>query len=222
MPDDRRLDLSSTRRATQLSQRGNASVRDPTGEDQVEVAEIGRQVQGKPMTRDPAGNAHANRRQLLRADPCACQSVDSSSHDAAVARDADQHLFEVAHIPVHVATIRFEIQNRIPDDLSRTVVRDITAAPRLVDFDTSRGKGLRRDENVRTPPISPNAKCQYRRVLDQKQQVVDLIGAPLLDERTLQSQRVDVGDNAKLTDFEESQACEGSQFSSACFNSDMN
>ena len=41
---------------------------------------------------------------------------------------SDQRLLDVAHVPMDVAPIGTEIENRIPDELARAVVRHVAAA----------------------------------------------------------------------------------------------
>jgi hypothetical protein len=55
---------------------------------------------------------------------------------------------------------------------------------------------------VHATAISTDAQRQYRWVLDEQQQIVDLPRLALDNERTLQRKRVGVGNQAKPADFE--------------------
>src|SRR5258708_30739031 len=84
-------------------ERGEATVGDAGGDDQAEVVEVGRYVERKAMTRNPAGDAHTDGRQFLLPDPDSGQSIDTMRADAVIARRAHQDVFEIAHVAVHVA-----------------------------------------------------------------------------------------------------------------------
>ena len=57
-------------------------------------------------------------------------------------------------------------------------------------------------QNVRATAISADAQRQHRWVLDEQQQIVHPPGLALGDERTLQRQRIGVGNQAKTADIE--------------------
>ena len=75
-----RSSTSSTldRPAEQTLEGGDAAVRDAARHDQVEVRQIRRHVERKPVTRDPPRNANANRGELFAAHPDAGQPVHAS------------------------------------------------------------------------------------------------------------------------------------------------
>jgi hypothetical protein len=102
---------------------------------------------------------------------------------------------------MHVAAIRFQVDDRIADDLTRTVIRDVAAAPRFVNVDAARGQRLAGGENVRSAAVAANAERQHVRMFDEEKKVVDATGAAILDEHTLQRQRVGVRHQPEPANF---------------------
>jgi hypothetical protein len=95
---------------------------------------------------------------------------------------------------VHVAAIRLQIDDRIADDLSWTVVGDVAAAAGLVHGDAARRERIGRRQDVGAAPVAADAKREHVRMLDEQQLIVDLILAPLVDKRSLQLERLGVRD----------------------------
>ena len=89
-------------------------------------------------------------------------------------------------------SVRLQVDDRIADDLPGTVIRDVAAASRLVDFDTSTREHLVRRENVRASTVSPNAEGQDVGMFDEEQHVADAARAAILDERSLERERFTV------------------------------
>src|SRR5262245_22032377 len=133
------FDIRGIDRATQQSRdRRDTALGNTARHDQIEVVEIGRDVQREPVARNPSGDADADRRKLVAADPDAGESFDAPGVDAVVARWTNQYLFEVADVAVDVAAIRPEIHDGIADDLPGSVVGDVAAASGLVHLDAAR------------------------------------------------------------------------------------
>ena len=63
--------------------------------------------------------------------------------DARLGECYDERLLYLAQIPVQVATVSLQIEDRIADELSGTVERDVATAFDFVDLDTARPKALR-------------------------------------------------------------------------------
>jgi hypothetical protein len=58
------------------------------------------------------------------------------------------------------------------------------------DADVPRGELLVSGQDVRPPAISAHAERQHGRMLDEQQQVLDRARLPLVDEPSLQGERV--------------------------------
>ena len=94
---------------------------------------------------------------------------------------------------MHIAPIGTEVENRIAHHLSRSVVGDISAAPRLVNLDAAGCQDVGAGPDVRSSAVPLHAERQDMRMLDEQQDVVSPTGPPLLDELTLERQGVGVG-----------------------------
>src|SRR5207249_2197035 len=144
----------------------HTAIRNSAGNDEVEVIEIGGDVEGKSVAGDPAGKPHADGRQLFPTYPDAGQSWNPFSLDSEIGRCPNQHILQIAHVTVHVTAIGLQIENRIADDLTRTVIRDVAAAPGLMDFDASRRQHLGAGHYVRTAAVAAHTECNDMRVLE--------------------------------------------------------
>jgi hypothetical protein len=86
------------------------------------------------MRSHPPADVHANRRQLffgvLAPHPNSCFSGDALRGNSKFRRGANHCFFEHAHIPNYVAPDRAQIQNRIPHNLSRPMIRNVATAIR--------------------------------------------------------------------------------------------
>ena len=100
-----------------------------------------------------------------------------------------------------VTPIWTQIQYRIPDDLPRSVIRDITASPGLGYLDAELCETTPVGNDVRAPAVSTNAERDHRRMLEQQQGVWNPTRSTLLDERLLQRQRFGVRNNAEPANF---------------------
>jgi hypothetical protein len=95
---------------------------------------------------------------------------------------------------MHIASIGLEIDDRISDQLAGTMVRDVAAAAGLVNLDAARGKEIGRRQDVRPAAVAADAEREDVRMLEENQQIADAPRLPLLDERSLERKRVEVGD----------------------------
>ncbi len=115
--------------------RSDAFVGYATRDDHFEIAEIGVHVQREPMAGDPTRDPHADCPDLLVADPNSRQAGDSRSGDAELRDRSNQHFFDVAHVAVNIAAVRFEVDDRVADKLAGPVIGHVAAAARFVNFD---------------------------------------------------------------------------------------
>ena len=87
---------------------------------------------------------------------------------------------------MHVASIRTQIDDWVPDDLPRAVIRHIAAATGLVNSDAKRREPIAGRDDVGAPAVALHAKRNHRWVLQQQEQIGDALGSPLFDEMPLQ------------------------------------
>ena len=135
--------------------------------------------------------------ELLAAHPQAGQPLHAGRVNAVVGGRTHQHLLEVAHVAVHVASIRVQVDDGIADDLSGAVVGDVAAAAVFEHVDAACRERVRRRENVRASAVAAHAERQDVRMLDEEEQIADAPRAPVVHERALQRQRIGIRDQAK-------------------------
>jgi hypothetical protein len=82
-----------------------------------------------------------------------------------------------------------EIENRVPDDLARAVIRDIAATPRLEHVYAQRREPLRSRNDVASCAPVPDADGEHVWVFEHDERVRNGSCPALLDQLTLQFQR---------------------------------
>ena len=102
---------------------------------------------------------------------------------------------------MHIAPIGAQIHDWITNNLSGAVVCDVAATTGLVHLDATRGEQLRRRNQMRPRDRSLRAERDDVWVLEEKKQIRNAAGAPLLDERALHLICRRVRDDAKAADF---------------------
>jgi hypothetical protein len=119
---------------------------DAAGNDPLEVAQVGLEVDAQPMEADPAAQAHADGGDLVLAQrPVGVRRPVGAGHpDADAARAAlpphaelgqgvDDPVLEGADEPAHVPAAAVQVQHDVGHALPRPVIGVLPAAPRLVD-----------------------------------------------------------------------------------------
>jgi hypothetical protein len=102
---------------------------------------------------------------------------------------------------MNVAAIGFQIENRVSHNLARPVIRDITAASRLVHSDAEFSQACVSGHNVGAAAVAFDTECDDSWMLQEQQQIRDVSRAALLDEAPLHDKRFVVGNNTKAADF---------------------
>ena len=128
-------------------------------------------------------------------------SPASARRNAEPGHRTDQHLFQIANVTVNVAAIRAEVDDRVADELTGTVIRDIPAASCLdylhAFFFQCRG----RRHDVRAIVARLYAERDDWGVFEQEQLIGNRVRLPLLDEALLQIDAFSVGNRSKPADF---------------------
>ncbi len=86
---------------------------------------------------------------------------------------------------MHVLSIRPEVEERIDDELSWAVVRDVAAASGLYDVDAAGGQRLRRRDDVRPRLGKLHAERDDVRMFEQEKRVGNAIGPAVFNEGPL-------------------------------------
>lgn len=145
---------------------GDGAASQAAGDDELEVGEVGGDVEGEAVGGDPLADADAHGgdlggRAIGGFDP------DASGFGVAVALDAvgvegvDDGLFEEAHVAVEAKGLAgvcvgeaFEVEDGVGDDLARAVVGDVAAAVGLVELDALGGEAVGVGEDVACGPLA--------------------------------------------------------------------
>ncbi len=80
---------------------------------------------------------NADRGDLAVLNPDACVAGHSTGGNSITGQRADEHIFQAAKIPVQIAFVAIEVDNRVPDELTGAVVRDVTASLDLMHLHTA-------------------------------------------------------------------------------------
>src|SRR5688500_18165402 len=154
------------------------------------------------MARYPARDAHTDRTYLFGTNPCARAPCHPAGLDTEVAAGPEHDIFQIAHVLVHVTAIGMEIEDRIANELTGTMIGDVAAPPGLMKFDVPRREQLRRRDQMRTCGVRFDAERDDMRMFEQKEEVGDTAGATFLDERSLHVARDRIRNHAQPPDFQ--------------------
>ncbi len=102
-----------------------------------------------------------------------------------------------------IAAIGIEIDDRIADELAGAVVGHIAAASCLEHFDAELGEPLWRRHDI-AAAVFLHTNGDDVRVLEEKQRVGNALGLAILDQNTLQLERVRVRHDTEPSDLERS------------------
>src|SRR6202034_4790530 len=110
-------------------QRRDAFAADAARHDEVEAAEIDRDIVREAVRSDPTAQMHAEGAQFLFAarsvEPRAALAVDSLGREAEIGGRADCRFLKWRDVPAYVAPVLGQVQDRIADDLAWPVVSDV-------------------------------------------------------------------------------------------------
>ena len=194
-------------------QRRYRPVGDAAGDDPVEVAQVGGDVQGEAVRGDALGDVDADGGDLLLANaaarqcPDAGEFADALGRDAEVAAGADEGLFhqadEVDGTEVRATfagKVAAQVEDGVADELAGAVVGDVAAAVDLVELDAAAGEQFVGGEDVGAGGVA--AEGENGRMLEQKERVADGAGLARGDDLGLDAQAFGVGDAAELEEMD--------------------
>jgi hypothetical protein len=185
---------------------GGFAVGDATGNDEVEVAEVGGDVVGKAVGGDPATDVDADGGEFFfgdvarRLDPDAGFAGDAVGGDTEISGGADHGLFEGADVPVDVATDGIEIEDRIADDLAGAVIRYVAAAVGFAEFDIFLAEDVFGGEEIFLAGVA--AEGEDVGMLAEEEDVVDGAGFARGDDALLEGVGIGPGEEAEVGDEE--------------------
>jgi hypothetical protein len=176
------------------------AIGDAARDDEIEIAEIGRDIVSETVGGDPAADVDADGSEFFflgsGLDPNAGFARDAVSGDAEIGGGPDHGFFEGAHVPAYVTLDFVEIEDGITDDLAWTMVGYVPAAIGGVEFDISLTENVFGSEEIRTVGVA--AEGNNVSMLAEEENVVDRIGFSGGDEVLLKGVGVGIGDEAKV------------------------
>ena len=118
------------------------------------------------MRRDPLRDVHPDRRNLLFKDAAASHRPDAGAfedtlrHNAKITTDTNQHFFEQTYIidwpkmrSLLAGKIAAQIDDRIPNQLTRPVIRNVSPAIDLMQLNAALRKEFIRGNDIRPPRV---------------------------------------------------------------------
>src|SRR6185312_155465 len=136
----RGVDVRHQYQMPQIFKARHAAVGNPAWYDPIEMAEVGRHIEGDPVRRHPLADPDADCRNLAFAadpaglpDPYADPSVADLPIDVEGRQRVDDPALEPLHQATDVAATRLEVEHQIRHPLPWPVIGVLTAAFGLVD-----------------------------------------------------------------------------------------
>ncbi len=122
--------------AEELAEGGDGFVGDTAGDDESEVAHVGCDVERQAVEGDPFMDADADGGHFGAVHPDAGKSFHALALKTVFSEYADNHFFEGAQIPSDGTPPLVEIEDGIGHELSGAVIRNVSPAIHLDDFDS--------------------------------------------------------------------------------------
>ncbi len=104
---------------------------DAARRDRGKRCEIAADVEREAVHADPAAHADADRGDLLPPDPYARLPRAASGGDAIIGEQRDEHVFEAAEVTVQILSAHAQVEDRVADQLARSVIGGLPTAVRL-------------------------------------------------------------------------------------------
>ena len=193
-------------------ERGDGAVGDAAGDDPVEVAEVGGDVEGEAVRGDRLGNVDADGCDFFLADAAAGEGPDSGeftdalSGDAEVFAGVDEDFFheadEVDGAEVGAALageVAAEVEDGVADELAGAMISDVAAAVDLVDLDAASGEEIVGREDVGAGGVA--AESEDGRVFEEEERVADGSRFARCYDLGLDTEAFGVGDAAELEEM---------------------
>ena len=181
---------------------GGFAVGDAAGNDEVEVTEVGGDVEGKAVRGDPAADMDADGGEFFFGDiaggldPDAGFAGDAVGGDAEVSGGADHGLFESADIPVNVAADGIEIEDGVANDLAGAVIGDVATAVGFAELDIFLAEDIFGGEKILLAGVA--AEGENVGMLAEEEDVVDGAGFAGGDHALLEGVGVGPGEEANV------------------------
>src|SRR5947209_7943115 len=188
-----------------MGQRRNRFIGNATGNDQLEIIEIGTHIQGKAMGGHAARNVNADGGNLgLFFRPHASQAGNALSHYAQIAAASDKHFLHFADEldRANPGSEAAQIKNRIADKLTGPVKGHVATAVGLKQLDSFAVQKIARGDDVLLTGIT--AQGDDRRMFEQQQGGPDPAFFDKVNERLLKLKRGGIIHPAQKDDVNDS------------------
>ena len=106
-------------------------------DDEIEVGEIGRNVEREPVPSHPLLHVNPYAGNLPVARPHTCITFSPRGSDAEFLQRPDDAVFQSAQEPVQILSVLCEIEDRVPDELAGSMKRDVATPFDLEHVDPS-------------------------------------------------------------------------------------
>ena len=171
---------------------GDRTVDDPTRHDGLVVGKVTVHVQREPVGGDPSARyTDSNGGNLSVRDPNSSESLDGLPLNSVLGKRSDHHRLEVSEITRHVATVGLEVQDGISHELTRAMVRHVSAPSHLEELEAQSIPAIRVDEDVVRIRAGPQGEDVW---MFQKQQLIRYVTrAPARNEIRLGLESLPVG-----------------------------
>lgn len=195
---------------------GHRSPRESARHDQVEVRQVGIDVQGETVHRHPPRDPDADRRDLASplavpvirptADPDPRGARIPSRRDPETSERVDDRLLQEPNPLMDPDPESVEVHDRIDDQLTWTVVGDVSSSVGLVALDAMPSQRSLIRQDVSRSPWTPGHRDHWRIVLEQEKVPRGVFFTPSRDHIRLKSllevQRLRVTDSSKVLDLQ--------------------
>jgi len=183
---------------------GGFAVGDAAGNDEVEIAEVGGDVESETVGRNPATDVDADGGEFFFADvarrlnPDAGLAGNAKGGDAEISGGANHDFFKRADVPVNVAADDIEIENGIADDLTGAVIGDVAAAIGFAKLDIFLPQNIFGGEEIFLASVAAEGEDMW--MLAEEENVVDGAGFAGGDDAPLEGVGVGPGEEAEIGD----------------------
>ena len=159
-----------------------------------EIAQIGGHVQSKPVHGDPFSDTDSDRCQFAFIGPDPGQALPSAGAQAKVADGSDEAFLQVSQVQMKVTSSPAQIQNRVTNQLTGTMISNVSSAGNVEGLDGS----VRCGGCSATGPLTLSPDGEHVRVLEQKGPFRALAAAQGLEGPCLQVKGCLVVDEAQF------------------------
>ncbi len=118
-----------------MAQGSHLTIHDSTGVDPLKITEIRVDIQSKTMGGDPVAHTNTDGSQFSGSGPDTGQTGPDEGFDTKVSHRLDQALFQISQEKMDIPSTLTQIEMRVDDQLSRTMIGHISSPVDSNQFD---------------------------------------------------------------------------------------